>query len=99
VAYPQIVLSAVRLEPTQPPQAGAALARVQAQVRGLAHQFSVPVHYELNATTLSLSGTTTLRQSELGLQPFSAMLGALQVQDEMRISFRIVALNAAASAR
>jgi polyisoprenoid-binding protein YceI len=99
VAYPQIVLSAVRLEPTQPPQPGAALALVQAQVRGVAHQFSVPVHYELGATTLSVSGTTALKQSELGLQPFSAMLGALQVQDEMHISFRLVALTAAASAR
>jgi hypothetical protein len=32
-----------------------------------------------------------VRQTDLGLKPFSAMLGALQVQDEMRVRFRIVA--------
>jgi hypothetical protein len=32
-----------------------------------------------------------LRQSELGLKPFSIMLGALQVQDQMVVKFRIVA--------
>jgi hypothetical protein len=38
-----------------------------------------------------VSGDTSVRQTELGLKPFSAMLGALQVQDEMRVKFRIVA--------
>jgi hypothetical protein len=41
------------------------------------------------------SGEFPLRQTDLGLTPFSAMLGALQVQDEMRISFHIVAQAAA----
>jgi hypothetical protein len=36
-------------------------------------------------------GEFALRQSELGLTPFSAMLGALQVQDEMHLTFRLVA--------
>jgi hypothetical protein len=40
---------------------------------------------------VTVSGETSLRQSDLGLKPFSALLGALQVQDEMRISFRISA--------
>jgi hypothetical protein len=38
-----------------------------------------------------ISGEMPLRQSDLGLTPFSAMLGALQVEDEMRVKFRIVA--------
>ncbi len=37
------------------------------------------------------SGEITLTQTDLGLTPFSVMLGALQVRDEMRIRFRIVA--------
>jgi hypothetical protein len=89
--YPQIVLSAVRLEELQPPRSGAALARVQALVRGTAHEFSVPVDYQRSASVVTVSGETSLRQSDLGLKPFSALLGALQVQDEMRISFRISA--------
>jgi hypothetical protein len=66
-------------------------ARVQALVRGTAHEFDVLVRYERSGERLVVSGDTVLKQSELGLKPFSAMLGALQVQDEMRISFRILA--------
>ena len=87
---PEIVLSAVRLAPAQPPQS-AVQARVQARVRGAPHEFDVLVRYERSAERLVVSGDTVLKQSELGLKPFSALLGALQVQDEMRISFRIVA--------
>jgi len=67
------------------------LVRIQALVRGTPHEFSVPVRYERSAATVTASGETALRQSDLGLKPFSALLGALQVQDEMRISFHIVA--------
>jgi hypothetical protein len=88
---PEIVLSAVRLAPVKPPQGAAVQARVQALVRGAAHEFDVLVRYERSGERLVVSGDTLLKQSELGLKPFSAMLGALQVQDEMRISFRIVA--------
>jgi hypothetical protein len=41
---------------------------------------------------LSAAGTFELRQSALGLAPFSVMLGALQVRDDMRLKFRIVAI-------
>jgi hypothetical protein len=37
-------------------------------------------------------GSFELRQTALGLTPFSLMLGALQVQDAMRIKFEIVAV-------
>jgi hypothetical protein len=33
-----------------------------------------------------------LRQSAVGLAPYSLMLGALQVQDAMTVKFKIVAL-------
>jgi hypothetical protein len=44
-----------------------------------------------DAGRLAASGSFTLKQSSLGLTPFSVMLGALQVQDELRLKFRIVA--------
>ncbi len=71
-------------------------ARIEVTVRGGTHTLSVPVSYALEAGTVTASGAATVRQSELGLTPFSALLGALQVQDEMRISFRIVARAARA---
>jgi polyisoprenoid-binding protein YceI len=93
--YPEIVLEALRLE--RPAAADAAahpqtvLARLQSTVRGQLRTLTVPVRYEREGGALVVSGEAPLRQSDLGLTPFSAMLGALQVQDEMRVSFRIVA--------
>ena len=92
---PEIVLRSLRLEPAAgaAEPAGAVLAQVQSTVRGQERTFTVPVRYRRggNDGTLEVSGDSPLRQSELGLTPFSAMLGALQVQDEMRVSFHIVA--------
>jgi polyisoprenoid-binding protein YceI len=98
---PQIVLRSVRLESAGQPAAGtcretggearAVLARVQTTVRGAMRTISVPVCYQFAAGTVIVSGEAPLRQSDLGLTPFSALLGALQVQDEMRVRFRLVA--------
>ena len=98
---PQIVLRSVRLEAAGQPaavtcsQAGgevrAVLARVQTTVRGQVRTISVPVCYRLAAGTVIVSGEAPLRQSDIGLTPFSALLGALQVQDEMQVRFRLVA--------
>jgi len=95
---PEIVLRALQLEP--PPgaaaDAAAVLAHVHSTVRGQQRAFTVPVRFRLGADgTLEASGEFPLRQSELGLTPFSALLGALQVQDEMQVKFRIVARRGA----
>jgi hypothetical protein len=94
----EIVLRALRLEPDTAAGgteaaggARAVLARVQTTVRGEVRAITVQVSYSLADGALTASGEGRIRQSDLGLTPFSAMLGALQVQDEMRVSFRIVA--------
>ena len=94
---PEIVLRAIRLE-RAPPASGIAaapadtvLAQLQSTVRGQMRMFTVPARYQRSAGELTVSGELSLRQSDLGLTPFSAMLGSLQVQDEMHVSFRIVA--------
>ena len=86
---PEIVLRALRMERTS--EADRVLARVQCVVRGAARILAVPVRYESRGDALIVSGEMPLKQTDLGLTPFTAMLGALQVQDEMRISLRIVA--------
>jgi polyisoprenoid-binding protein YceI len=96
---PEIVLRALRLEPSAgvTAESGALLAQVQSTVRGQERTFTVPVRYRrVGNKALEVSGESALRQSELGLTPFSALLGALQVEDEMRVSFHIVARAAAA---
>jgi hypothetical protein len=91
---PEIVLQSLQLEPAA--DSGTVLAHVQSSVRGQLRGFAVQVHYRLEGQgTLEISGEFPLRQSELGLTPFSALLGALQVQDEMRVKFHIVAQAAA----
>jgi len=101
--YPQIVLRALRLQPpaagtASAANAGTVVAQVQSTVRAAERSFAVPVHYTLGSGTLVACGEFALRQSDLGLTPFSAMLGALQVQDEMHVSFRISARAAQVSA-
>ena len=90
---PEIVLRSLQLTPAD---SAAVLAHVESSVRGQLRTFTVPVRYRLGGNgTLEVSGEFPLRQTDLGLTPFSAMLGALQVQDEMRMSFHIVAQAAA----
>jgi hypothetical protein len=45
------------------------------------------------AHALTASGSMDLRQSALGLTPFSILLGALQVQDTMRLKYKITAVE------
>jgi hypothetical protein len=89
--YPEVVLRAVRLEAGPAAAPGELIAYMDAQVRDQYRTIAVPVRYELAAQTLTVTGETALRQSDLGLSPFTAFLGALAVQDEMRVRFRIVA--------
>jgi hypothetical protein len=90
---PQIILRAVKLEPvTGDPQS--VNAQVQVSVRGAAHLLAVPVHYGFEGARLSVHGEATFNQTQLGITPYSAMLGALQVQDELRVQFQFVAAPA-----
>jgi polyisoprenoid-binding protein YceI len=91
---PEIVLRSLQLEPvgSLSTDSGTVQAHVQSTARGQVRTLTVPVHYQRSGNgTLEVSSDFPLRQTELGLTPFSAMLGALQVQDEMRVSLRIVA--------
>jgi hypothetical protein len=93
--YPEVVLRSERLEPAAGTAAGTLAAVLDAEVRGQHRTISVPLRYELAGATLTVTGESTLRQSELGLTPFTALMGALAVQDEMRVRFRVVARAAA----
>ena len=93
--YPEIVLRAERLEPAAAGAAGELTAHIETQVRDQRRSIAVPLRYQLAGDTLTVSGETALKQSDLGLAPFTAFMGALAVQDEMRVRFRIVARAAA----
>ena len=65
------------------------LAQVQVQIRGQARTVAVRMTYEVKGDELKAQGELPLKQSDLGLAPFSAVLGALQVQDELKVRFLI----------
>jgi polyisoprenoid-binding protein YceI len=67
------------------------LAHVQVTVRDKTSPVVVPVTFEQHGDEIVVSGEFPLKQSDLGLTPFSALLGALQVIDEMKIRFHVVA--------
>jgi polyisoprenoid-binding protein YceI len=90
---PDITLVSQHIE--APTAAGSPVrADVQVTIRGQTHSLSVPVTYSFEDSRLIVSGELPIKQTDLGLTPFSAMLGALQVQDELRVRFRIVARRA-----
>lgn len=87
-AHPEIVLESERLGSVQ---ADHGVAHVRVDIRGQQHSIDVPLRFERAGTRLTVEGELALKQSDLGLMPFSAFLGALQVLDEMKIRFRLVA--------
>ena len=68
------------------------VATVAARVAGHASTIHIPFTLQLAGGRAIGSGTTALRQSDLGLTPFSVMLGALQVQDEITVEFVFTAV-------
>ena len=89
--YPDIDLRSSGLE-----QSGSQwIAHVKVTVRDHESSIAVPVRYEPQGDEIVVSGEFPLEQTDLGLTPFSALLGALQVVDEMKVRFRIFAHAAA----
>ncbi len=86
--FPQIALDSTRVVAAP----GGARLTLRARVRGVDSSFELPVTLETDGAALVASGEVELRQSQLGLTPFSVMMGALQVQDAMQLQFRLVAV-------
>jgi len=68
-----------------------ALVRVAVTIKGRETEVSVPVQTQVTAAGLVARGSFEVRQTELGLQPFSVAGGVIQVADTMEIRFVIAA--------
>ena len=73
------------------PDAGTLTVTVAITVAGHESRVDVPFTLRRDSDHLSAVGSLELRQTALGLTPYSLMLGALQVQDAMTVKFNIVA--------
>ena len=60
-------------------------------VRDHSSQLTVPVQWQHQGNTLRAEGELSFTQTALGLEPYSLLLGALRVSDEIQAHFLLVA--------
>lgn len=65
------------------------LARIT--LKGRTRSLPVPVHFERAGQRITASGSFILTQSDFGIEPFSVLLGAIRVQDDLEVRYKIVA--------
>ena len=68
-------------------------ADLEISAAGHTSRISVPLNLEGDAHHFVAAGSMELRQTALGLTPYSLMHGALQVQDAMQLEFKITVLT------
>ena len=84
--FPVVTLHAERLP-------GAAdVVRLTVTLHGVTRTQDVPVLVERSGASLAASGELKLKQTDFGVTPMSVMGGAMTVQDQMELKFRIVAM-------
>jgi hypothetical protein len=64
---------------------------VEVSIRDQVRIVRAPVTLRREEGSLVASGEFPLKQSDLGLKPFTAAMGALAVVDEMKVRFQVVA--------
>lgn len=79
---------AVRLRAQQPGGAAGTM-RLAITLHGVTHSVDVPTAMDVTPASLAAAGRFRLRQTKFGIKPMSVLGGALVVQDEMELSFRI----------
>jgi polyisoprenoid-binding protein YceI len=67
------------------------VAHAQAMLKGQARTIDVPLALDQAGTMLTVRGAFRIRQTQFGMTPFSVAGGAIQVADEVDLSFVIVA--------
>jgi polyisoprenoid-binding protein YceI len=90
--YPLITLRAEGAQVGVDPLNAAPLnVAVEITLKDQVRRVSVPVQLDRQDGVLRARGEFPLKQSDLGLKPFSVAMGTLVVLDEMKIRFDIVA--------
>jgi polyisoprenoid-binding protein YceI len=84
--FPEVTVKSVTLSGTL----DALSADLSIAVAGREATISTPFTLQGDAHELIAAGSVELRQSALGLTPYSLLHGALQVQDAMQLKFSIV---------
>ncbi len=85
--FPTITLTSARITRHD----GRCSATTVISIAGHVSSLDIPFACAVSAGRLAASGSFTLSQTALGLLPFSVMMGALQVKDEVTVKFDLVA--------
>ncbi len=86
--YPDVKLSTAAVEGSS---LDALTVTALVGVKDQQHEVRIPVAAMLDGEQLTATGEFKVKQTDLGLTPFSALMGALQVQDELTVKFKLVA--------
>ncbi|MBM0104470.1 YceI family protein [Steroidobacter sp. S1-65] len=62
-------------------------------IKDVSREVVVPASIALNGKRLTARGELEILQTEFGMKPFSVALGALAVQDRLRVRFDLVAVK------
>ena len=87
--HPSITVRSVSVETAT----GGAQATVRVSVAGHESSLVVPFTVDTSPGRLHAQVDFTVRQTRLGLTPFSVFLGALRVEDQLRVKLDLVALR------
>jgi polyisoprenoid-binding protein YceI len=87
--YPKVTVKSAAL--TGSLQAPQITARIT--IKDATREVMVPATVVVNGARLTASGEFEIRQTDFGMKPFSVALGALEVQDQLRIRFNLVAVK------
>ncbi len=88
--YPYIVVVG-RIVGDQAPQVSMEL---ELHVRDKVHTVPAVARFEQSARSVVISGSVQVKQTDLGLQPYTVLFGALTVRDEIDIQFDLRATAA-----
>lgn len=84
--YPQISVRSVTVGGSaQKPQVSARIT-----IRDASHDVAVAPAVTIDGSRITVSGELDILQTDFGIKPFSAALGALQVQDRLHVQFSVV---------
>jgi hypothetical protein len=83
--YPYVLIHSLQIFGEAPKFA----AKIQITLHGQSREMWVPLNVEGLPGTLTVAGSFVLHQTDFGVQPYSVLGGALAVQDEVVIEFRL----------
>lgn len=95
--YPEIRFTAAEIDRAADPGDASGGFRLAGELHlhGRAKRVSMPLAISREGDAFTARGSVRVKQSDFGITPYSAFLGAVRTQDEVEIVFTLVAVRAA----